>query len=116
MTGSEMNHHATISRSGEIDFPLWVKALAWVIGLCIPIGFAAMLWTGNLMWAMNDRMTRMETKLEAAASDRYPATEARAQNELLQLQIDRNTENVELLQDRLGMRAQSNRLREPSLD
>lgn len=91
--------HATISKSGEIDFPLWVKALGWVIGICIPIAFASAIWTGNVMWEMSERMTRMEAKLEAAADDRFRASEGA----LLEIQIRRNAADIEEIRDRLGM-------------
>lgn len=104
----EMQHHATISKSGEIDFPLWVKALAWVIGLCIPIAFAVVIWGGNLMWSMNDRMTRMEAKLETAASNRIN------EGQLLQFQIERNTRDIDQMKERLGMAGQNSRRAEPT--
>lgn len=105
----EMAHHATISKAGEVDFPLWVKVLAWIVGLCIPIAVLSASWFANVMWDMSERMTRMEAKLEAVADDRYRASEARSAQALLQLQIDRNTESIIEIEDRLGMRSTERR-------
>lgn len=100
--------HATISRSGEVDFPAWVKALAWVIVLLMPIGIMSAVWVATVQWDMSERVTRMETKIDAASSVSLSIAEAqlaetRAAEELLQLQIDRNREQIIEIRERLGM-------------
>lgn len=105
MSEEMIQGHATISKAGEVDFPLWVKALAWLVGVMIPLAILGAGWVGNVLWDMSERMTRMESKLEAAADDRYRASEATAAHALLQLQIERHEDRLEQIEDRLGMRA-----------
>lgn len=100
-----MHSHATISKAGEVDFPLWVKVLAWAVGICIPVAILAGTWVGNVLWDMSQRMTRMETTLSISSSERYSRQEAEASHALLEQRIERNTADIEQIQDRLGMRA-----------
>lgn len=109
MSDEMIQGHATISKEGEVDFPLWVKALAWIVGLMIPIAILGASWVGTVLWDMSERMTRMEAKLEAAADDRYRGSEATAAHALLQLQIERHEERIEQVEDRLGMRGAERR-------
>lgn len=91
---NDMSESATITKSGEVDFPAWVKVLAWIIGLSFPLGVAAAFWTGNKLWDMNDTIIEMRTELRLSRTDSYGKTEAGAAHDLLQSQIDSVKEDV----------------------
>lgn len=95
---NDMSHHATISRAGEVDFPLWVKVLAWIIGLAIPVALLASAWIGSTIFDMSVRMARMEGQLQLAAEDRYRASQAQDAHALLQSQIDEHGDDILELQ------------------
>lgn len=95
---NDMSHHAIITRAGEVDFPLWVKVLAWIIGLAIPVALLASAWIGSTIFDMSVRIARMEGQLQLAAEDRYRASQAQDAHNLLTERIDRNSEDVSELQ------------------
>jgi cell division septal protein FtsQ len=94
----DMQNHATISRAGEVDFPLWVKVLAWVIGIAIPIAILAGTWIAATIFDMSVRMARMEGQLQVANEDRYRESQAEAAHALIQSQIDENGVDIAELQ------------------
>lgn len=98
MSNDEMQNHATISRAGEVEFPQWVKVLAWIFGLLVPIGMVAGTWMMATVFDMSVRMARMEGALTIAAEDRYRASQAEDAHELLQDRITRNAEGILELQ------------------
>ena len=87
---------------GEVSFPLWVKALAWIVGLAFPIAGVAGFQMASAMIAMNDRLSRMEEKLQG--DDRYRSTQSRQAHEILQMQIERNAEDIDDIHRRLGIK------------
>lgn len=110
----EMQNHATISKAGEVDFPAWVKVLAWIIGLCIPLVFAGLFWVGSTIFDMSIRMAKIETAIDTATKDQYRASDATAAHALLQLQIERNEQRIDNIEGRLGMRGPGGGRSEPT--
>lgn len=96
-------HHATISKAGEVDFPIWVKALAWVVTVCMPLCLLGGGWFANTMWDMSQRMARMEGALQAATEDRYRATQAEDAHQLLDLKIRQNARYISEIQRELNI-------------
>ena len=96
--------HARISKAGEVDFPLWVKAVAGMISLFMPIAIMGAVWQGNQIFDIAIRMARMEAKLAEATSDRKQAAEALARSNLLQLRIERTERDVEDLKQKAGLK------------
>ena len=78
----------------EVDFPSWVKALAWVVGLCFPVAVMAIVWSASTMIEMKIEMSRMNGVLQAAIDDRYRGSQAEDAHALLDLQIQRNSEDI----------------------
>lgn len=83
---------------GEVAFPLWVKVIAWIIGLCFPVAVIMGGWVGTKIWDVSIRMARVEIALQSAADDRYRGSQARDAHALLQERIDRNADNISELQ------------------
>lgn len=104
MSDHDMQTHATITKAGEIDFPLWAKVIAGVFAISIPIAVSAMIWLASILWNMSERMVRMETQLATATADQYTGTQAKAAQDLIWLQVRQNQSDIQQLQDRLGMR------------
>lgn len=90
--------HATIDKSGAVDFPQWVKVLAWVVGLSFPVAVLCAVWIGNTMWTMKEQITEMRTELRIARDDSYGATSATAAHEALVQRILRNEADIKELQ------------------
>jgi len=97
---SEMKNHATISKSGEVDFPLWVKVIAWILGLCVPIAVLAGTWMISAMVDMSIRMARIEASLAVATENRYTETQAADAHQLMNQRIDRNAQDIEILRQK----------------
>lgn len=98
----DMNH-ATISKSGEVDFPLWVKVIAWLVGLVSAFAVPVAIWFGGTIIDMNLRMVKIESTLEQRALEAYPPADARSQDAILQLQIENLSRDIERIEERLGL-------------
>ena len=85
-------------KNGEVDFPQWVKALAWVVGLCFPIAIAGGIWMASAVFDISLRMARMEAALASATDDRYRQTQANDAHDALRTRIQGNTDDIRELQ------------------
>lgn len=97
--------HATISRGGEVSFPLWIKVVAWVIGICFPIMSAIGAWALLELISVKLTLAEMKPTLTYATEDRYRKQQAEDAHELIMLRVLRNAEDIEELQ-RVHGRAQ----------
>ena len=94
----DMSQHATISKSGEVDFPLWVKVIAWILGLCVPIAILAGTWMISALVDMSIRMARIEASLTVATENRYSSTQAEDAHKLIYQRIDNLEQDIVTLQ------------------
>lgn len=98
MSDQDDMNHATINRAGEIDFPLYVKVLAWIMGIAIPLALAGGVWVGNNIFDMSVRIARMESSLQAAGEDRYRASQAIDAHSAIMLRIEMHDREIRELQ------------------
>lgn len=87
MTNSAQAH--IDQRTGDIDFPLWVKVIGGILGVCTPLGLTLMGW-------LSLTVVEMKSDLKYATQDRYTGEQhrlyAEGQSERDQRQNDRLTE------------------------
>lgn len=55
-------------KTGDIEFPLWVKLLGGILSVCTPLGLTLVGW-------LTVAVVRIETRLDIATGDRYTGTE-----------------------------------------
>lgn len=82
----------------EVSFPLWVKALAWIVGLCFPLAVASIAWLGTLVVEMKIDIATMKTAVEFTSEDRYRASQAIDAHARLEGMINRNAQDIAELQ------------------
>ena len=55
-------------RTGDIDFPLWVKAVAGILAVCTPLGLSLVGW-------LTVQVVEMRSSLDHLGTDRLTKTE-----------------------------------------
>lgn len=75
MNGLPQMEHIQVE-NGDVLFPVWARALAWVLGLGMPIAGAIGFWIAGTIFDMSVRMARIEAQLVAATDDRYRKSQA----------------------------------------
>ena len=89
--------HATIDKGGAVDFPQWVKVLAWIVGLSFPVAVLCAVWIGNTIWGMKEQITEMRTEMRISRDDNFGAAAANAAHEALVQRILRNEADIKEL-------------------
>lgn len=96
--------HATISRSGEVDFPLWVKAVAGMISIFMPIAIMGAAWQGSQIFDISLRMARIETRLDDAAAQKVAANDALARARMLEQRMERAEQDLVEIKRQSGVK------------
>lgn len=91
--------HATITRSGEVDFPLWVKAVAALIAFLAPFAIGGAIWMGSQIFDMSIRLAGIESNLTSSATAAQTAAAAQSAVTLLTARVERNERDIQILQD-----------------
>jgi hypothetical protein len=96
--------HATISRSGEVDFPLWVKAVAGMLSIFMPIAIMGAAWQGSQIFDISLRMARIETRLDDASAQKAAAADALARAKLLEQRMERAERDLTDIKQQSGLK------------
>lgn len=97
MSADQMN--ATITKSGEVEFPSWVKVLAWIVGLSFPVAILCAAWIGGKIWEMSTAITEMRTEIRITRNDNYGAAQATAAHQAILSRVERNEQDIQELQN-----------------
>jgi len=101
MSADQMN--ATITKGGEVEFPQWVKVLAWIVGLSFPVAILCAAWIGGKIWEMSTSITEMRTEIRISRADSYGAAAATAAHQAIDQRIDRNERDIQEIRSQLGV-------------
>lgn len=76
-----------LHRNGDIDFPLWVKAVGGILAICTPLGLTLMGWLAITV-------VEMKTDLKYAAQDKWSKTDHIAYSTAQQERDNRQNERI----------------------
>lgn len=88
---------ATITRSGEIHFPTWVKLVSSLMGICFPFGVGLVGWGAVEIVELKMQVAAMRPQI-INSEDYVTSGEATADKALLLTIINRNVADIAELQ------------------
>jgi hypothetical protein len=86
-----------------VDFPLWVKAVAGLFTILMPITILLGAWVGSQIFDISLKVARIETRLDDVPLQKATATEALAKATLLDQRVARTEQDIAALKTQAGL-------------